>query len=102
MFLDGLVDEVKQLFDLGFKPDLKPLQTLGYKQVVGYLAGDHDLDVAISLTKKATRNYAKRQLTWFRRDPGIKWFMLQDQAGTGSIVNEIAQFICRSNPVNVE
>ncbi len=101
MFKAGLVEEVRQLFGRGFQPSLKPLQTLGYKQAAGCLAGAFDLETAISLAKKATRNYAKRQLTWFRKDPRIRWFLLENDRETG-VVNEIEEFICRSIGVHVE
>ncbi|MGD0153255.1 MAG: tRNA (adenosine(37)-N6)-dimethylallyltransferase MiaA [Thermacetogeniaceae bacterium] len=102
MFRDGLVDEVRGLLERGCQPGLKPLQTLGYRQVISYLAGEYDLDTAISLVKQATRNYAKRQLTWFGRDSRIRWWQLAEDAHPGAVSEEIAQFICRSIPVNVE
>lgn len=102
MFQDGLVDEVRHLLDQGFESGLKPLQTLGYRQVIGYLAGECNLDAAISLTKQATRNYAKRQLTWFRRDPRIRWFMLTEETRPEIVCAEIVEHICRSIPVHVE
>ena len=102
MFREGLVDEVSHLLEQGFKSNLKPLQTLGYKQVIGYLAGEYDLDTAISLTKQATRRYAKRQLTWFRRDPRIRWFQLTEETNPRVVRKEIVAYICRSNSVHVE
>lgn len=102
MFAEGLVDEVKSLLARGYNPELKPFQTLGYKQVIQYIKGDYDLATAIALTKKATRNYAKRQLTWFRRDPRIKWFFLQGETLKQETLDEIRGYICRSIPVCVE
>jgi len=102
MFREGLVDEVRQLLGRGFESGLKPLQTLGYRQVIAYLAGEHDLASAISLTKQATRKYAKRQLTWFRRDPRIRWFTLTEETGPEIVCDEIVEYICRSIPVHVE
>jgi tRNA dimethylallyltransferase len=102
MFREGLVDEVSYLLEQGFKSNLKPLQTLGYKQVIGYLAGEYDLNTAISLTKQATRRYAKRQLTWFRRDPRIRWFHLTEETNPRVVRKEIVAYICRSNSVHVE
>lgn len=95
MFADGLVEEVKSILDMGYDPTIKPLQSLGYKQVVDYLRGDCDQAAAIASTKKATRNYAKRQLTWFRRDNRIHWFSLSEE-GTQQLLERIAHFICRS------
>ena len=74
MFADGLVDEVKRLLSRGFSPDLKPLQSLGYFRVVQFLRGQINLAEALALTKRDTRHYAKRQLTWFRRENGVAWF----------------------------
>ncbi|HHY40668.1 MAG TPA: tRNA (adenosine(37)-N6)-dimethylallyltransferase MiaA, partial [Syntrophaceticus sp.] len=101
MFADGLVEEVKSILDMGYDPKIKPLQSLGYKQVVEFLMGDCDLAEAIASTKKATRNYAKRQLTWFRRDDRINWFSLSEE-GTQQILKRIALDICRSININVE
>lgn len=74
MFADGLVDEVKCLLSRDFSPDLKPLQSLGYFRVVQFLRGQINLAEAVALTKRDTRHYAKRQLTWFRRENGVVWF----------------------------
>ena len=64
----GLRDEVQGLLEKGYGPELKPLQSIGYRQMIEHLAGRLTLDQAISDTKQATRRYAKRQLTWFRND----------------------------------
>lgn len=98
MFQEGIVEETKAILARGYDPQLKPFQSLGYKQVIGYLNGEYDLNTAIELTKKATRNYAKRQLTWFRRDPRINWFMLDEEAKVtdNNILDKIIQFICRN------
>ena len=74
MFADGLVDEVKWLLSRGFSPDLKPLQSLGYSRVAQFLQGRICLAEALALTKRDTRHYAKRQLTWFRKENGVVWF----------------------------
>jgi len=69
----GLVDEVRSLVDRGFTPALVSGQALGYNEMVGYLEGQTTLDEAVSQVMQATRNYAKRQMSWFRREPGIIW-----------------------------
>ena len=74
MIEEGLVDEVKKLFSYGFKSSLKPMQSLGYRHIAKYLLGDFPLKEAINEIKKDTRRYAKRQLTWFRKDKEINWF----------------------------
>ena len=68
MLARGFVDEVKGLLEKGFGAELKPLKSIGYRQIIEHLAGRLSLDQAIAETKQATRRYAKRQLTWFRND----------------------------------
>jgi tRNA dimethylallyltransferase len=73
MFERGLADEVKRILDMGFSANLKPLQSLGYAQVLQMLNGSISLEEAITLTQQFTRNYSKRQLTWFRRELDVNW-----------------------------
>ncbi len=68
MLANGFVDEVKGLLEKGFSPELKPLKSIGYRQLIDHIEGRLSLDQATSDTKQATRRYAKRQLTWFRND----------------------------------
>lgn len=74
MLAQGFLDEVRQLLDMGFHEGLRPMQALGYRQMVGFLKGELDLDEAVDQLKRETRRYAKRQLTWFGADPEIRWF----------------------------
>ena len=69
----GLVEEVERLLGLGFRDGLTAPQAIGYKEIVSYLDGECSLEEAISAIKQATRRYAKRQRTWLRSDPQIKW-----------------------------
>lgn len=71
MIEDGLLDEAKTLQS---KQHLNALNTVGYKELFNYLNGDWELDFAISEIKKNTRRFAKRQLTWFKKNGGIIWF----------------------------
>ncbi len=73
MFAAGLVDEVRGLLASGLTGDEKPFESLGYKQAVAHLRGEIDLDTASEATEIGTRQYAKRQRTWFRRDARIQW-----------------------------
>lgn len=102
MFKNGIVEETKSILARGYDQHLKPFQSLGYKQVVSYLNGEYDLATAIELTKKATRNYAKRQLTWFRRDPRIKWFSLDEGTSITATLDKITLYICRNISFRVE
>ncbi len=78
MFAMGIVEEVKGLLEKGVNPDSPPFRALGYRQVLKILRGDISYEEAIDGTKKETRHYAKRQMTWFRKMPGIQWFSPDD------------------------
>jgi tRNA dimethylallyltransferase len=69
----GLIDEVRGLLASGYSPSLPAMQGLGYKEIVAFLNGDQTLDAGVHTLKRNTRRYAKRQLTWFRGDPRIRW-----------------------------
>ncbi len=73
MIVEGLVDEVKQLMDMGCKRDSTAMQGLGYKEIISYLMGEISLDEAVYIIKRDTRHFAKRQLTWFRRERDVIW-----------------------------
>jgi tRNA dimethylallyltransferase len=74
MIKNGLLDEVKSLYNY---KHLNALQTVGYKELFSYLDNEIALDFAIEEIKKNTRRFAKRQLTWFRKDRDINWFDFQ-------------------------
>ena len=70
----GLFDEVRALLDSGLPRDVTAMQAIGYKEALAYLDGEAAREEAIDEIKLRSRQYAKRQLTWLRRDPGIHWF----------------------------
>ena len=74
MIADGLLDEVKSVLDRGYNENLKPLQSLGYKQMIGFLRNQYNWENSIDLIKRDTWHYAKRQITWFAADKEINWF----------------------------
>jgi tRNA dimethylallyltransferase len=74
MMEQGFLDEVRRLLGMGYGPELKPMQALGYKQLTQHLLRGGPLSVAVEEIKRDTRRYAKRQLTWFRGDPDFQWF----------------------------
>lgn len=78
MALNGLIDEVKHLLAMGYNKNLTSMQGIGYKEVVSYLEGDLTLDEMIDLIKKDTRHFAKRQLTWFRREEDVSFINQED------------------------
>tara|TARA_R100000789_G_C3011403_1_gene151387 strand:- start:420 stop:1340 length:921 start_codon:yes stop_codon:yes gene_type:complete len=84
MITEGLMDEAKALFP---KRELNALNTVGYKELFSYLEGKDSLETAVSEIKKNTRRFAKRQLTWFRKDQEINWFDYKTP------VEEIQQFL---------
>ncbi|MDH4101711.1 MAG: tRNA (adenosine(37)-N6)-dimethylallyltransferase MiaA, partial [Nitrospirota bacterium] len=87
MIVSGLVDEVRVLIERydgridGAGPGLKSMGSLGYKEIARYLSGGTGLSEAIAEIKKNTRRYAKRQMTWFRKDTDIKWYSSADKTG---------------------
>ena len=73
MYEAGLVEEVKELLDSGCQKGMTSMDGIGYKELISYLEGNCSLDEALELIKKNSRNYAKRQLTWFRREKEVIW-----------------------------
>jgi tRNA dimethylallyltransferase len=73
IFESGLVEEVKRILALGFSPHSKPFESHGYKQALQFMNGELNLREALFYAQRNTRNYAKRQITWFRREEGLVW-----------------------------
>lgn len=73
-FAAGLVEEVRGLLAAGCPPSANALKALGYREVLSHLRGECSLEEAVALTRRNTRRYAKRQWTWFRKEPGVTWF----------------------------
>lgn len=89
MIKDGLIKEVQDLVDRGLTPDnSQSMKGIGYKEIYDYLIGTLTLDEAIEKIKQHTRNYAKRQITWFKRYENIHWF---DSHNDKQIVDKIIQ-----------
>ncbi len=76
----GLVEEVENLLKMGYHKDLNSMQGIGYKEIVSYLNGEMSLEDAIETLKQNTRHFAKRQLTWFRREKTVTWVNYEDFA----------------------
>lgn len=74
MLEQGLLEEVTRLKQMGCHKDMVSMQGLGYKEILAYLDGEYSLEAAVDLLKKETRHFAKRQLTWFRRERDVIWF----------------------------
>lgn len=73
MLEQGLVEEVRKLLDYGCTKDMVSMQGLGYKEIIPYLNGEYSLEEAVYILKRDTRHFAKRQLTWFRREKDVTW-----------------------------
>ena len=73
MFASGLLDEVRRILEMGFPPTSKALAAHGYRQALQVLRGELDLHQALYYAQRNTRRYAKRQWTWFRREPDMLW-----------------------------
>ncbi|MCX7982586.1 MAG: tRNA (adenosine(37)-N6)-dimethylallyltransferase MiaA [Syntrophales bacterium] len=78
MFSQGLIEEVEKILSLGYKKELPPLQTLGYRHAIHLLEGRISKREAIEFTARDTRHYAKRQMTWFKKEEDILWFKRHD------------------------
>lgn len=81
MIKDGLIDETKRLISLGYHPPLISMEGIGYKEIAGYLKGAFSLPDAIEAIKRRTRQFAKRQLTWFRNDKRYKFVKKEKAEG---------------------
>lgn len=102
MLDDGLVEEVKSLLALGCFPESPAMQSLGYRQITAYLNGKYRIEEAVELIKRDTRHFAKRQLTWFRRDPRIHWFDMDSCVEYQNLLDEIVILVGRTIYNDVE
>lgn len=93
MMRDGLVAEVESLLAAGYGSDLKPMRSIGYKEVAAHLRGELTLAETVRLIQRDTRHYAKRQMTWFTADSDILWFDYPEKFDTilGTVIQFYAQ-----------
>lgn len=91
MFEAGFINEVQKILEMGYSPKLNSLNTVGYKETISYLENEISLDRAIELIKRNTRHYAKRQMTWFRKDERIKWLKISSPGD----IEKASDFILR-------
>ena len=73
MLKEGLLEEVQKLKDMGYHRGMVSMQGLGYKEILAYLDGEYPLEESVRILKRDTRHFAKRQLTWFRREKDTIW-----------------------------
>lgn len=94
MMEQGLLAEVKRLRDEGVTSDMVSMQGLGYRQIFDYLEGIATLDEAVERIKRETRHFAKRQLTWFRREPDARWINVSEYGGDRKKILELMTEEC--------
>lgn len=79
MIKSGLAEEARRVLDMGYSPGLKTMRGLGYKEIIGYIQNKYSMEDAVREIKKNTRRYAKRQMTWFKKEADIKWFSSEEK-----------------------
>jgi tRNA dimethylallyltransferase len=89
MIKNKLIDEVIKLKEMGYNSDMQSMKGIGYKEIMYYLNNEISLVEAIEMIKKGSRNYAKRQLTWFRKDKRVNWINSDDFKNDDEIVEYI-------------
>ena len=99
-FDGGLVEEVRDLLARGVPADSSALGSHGYRRVVEHLRGERDLESAVEQTRLDVRHYAKRQMTWFRREPGVEW--VEGFGDEARVQQEVAARIVAAPGVNLE
>lgn len=87
MMAAGFLDEVARLREKGYGPELKSMRALGYRELHQYLDGKISLEVAVETVKMETARYAKRQMTWFRRNRDIRWFRPDEGEAIAALVH---------------
>ena len=91
MIESGWIDEVQQLLQDGVLPEAQAMKAIGYKELVLYLDGQLSLEAASELIKKRTRHFAKRQMTWFKRMPYIRWYEKDDFVTEDELASAVIQ-----------
>ena len=99
MLADGLVEEVRHLKELGCTRDMISMQGLGYKEILAYLDGELSYEEAVYILKRDTRHFAKRQLTWFKREQDVIWIDRQSFGYQDDKISEYMQEICRNKGI---
>ncbi len=102
MMAEGLLRETEQLLQQGYHVGLNSMQSLGYKEMTGHIMGEYSLEEAVCLLKRNTRRYAKRQLTWFKRDTRVQWLEVTHPHQTDELIPQILNNIdSNSHPVHI-
>lgn len=99
MLKAGLVKEVEHLKEMGCERGMVSMQGLGYKEILAYLEGEYPLEEAVRILKRDTRHFAKRQLTWFRREPEVVWVEKDAFAYEETKILEYMLSVCREKGI---
>lgn len=99
MMENGLVKEVQKLKDMGCRREMTSMQGLGYKEILSFLDGEIPLDEAVRILKRDTRHFAKRQLTWFRRESNVVWVDKDKFAFNDEKILEYMLSVCRERKI---
>ena len=97
MLEKGLIAEIQSLLDEGIPEKCTAMQAIGYKEFIDALAGRCSIDEAADRVRQASRHYAKRQLTWFRRNPSVHWLRREKNSNTGEILAMARQILTKSD-----
>lgn len=97
MMEQGLEEEVKHLLNMGYSEDLVSMQGLGYKEFIPYFKGERTLEEAVYILKRDTRHFAKRQLTWFKREKDVTWLSKKDYPSEDVLLEQILTYAEKNN-----
>lgn len=101
MVEEGLIEEVEKLLSKGYNKELTSMQAIGYKEIIEYIEGNCNLEEAIETLKRNTRRFAKRQLTWFRREKRLYWIDVSKFESIEDISEHIIYHIKKNNKFNI-
>jgi len=96
----GFVEEVKRLLEMGYSPSLNSMQGLGYRHITSYIMKRMNLKDAIELTKRDTRRYAKRQMTWLNKEKRIKWIKVTGKDEERNLKEIVMNHLCHKEMAN--
>lgn len=99
MLAGGLLKEVEELKTMGYHRGMVSMQGLGYKEILAYLDGEYPLEEAVRILKRDTRHFAKRQLTWFRREPEVTWVNKDEFEYEDKKILEFMLDVCRNKGI---
>ena len=97
MLEQGLLAEIQGLLDAGIPEKCTAMQAIGYKEFVDAIQGRSSMETATALVQQSSRKYAKRQLTWFRRNPAIHWLVREENEGTEEILAKARQVLAQTD-----